>query len=218
MSFFQQVVGINAVIYYAPQIFSDVGASTSGALLQTVVVGAANLLFTMLAIATVDRVGRKPLLIVGALIMAVAMIVLGCLFNAQAVGIWALPAVIAFMAGFALSWGPVTWVLLAEIFPNSIKGKAMALAVAAQWLANMLVAWSFKILDGSSWLNGLFHHGFVFWLYGMMSMLAALFVMRYVPETKGRTLESIEELWTRPRVRRGARQAQMVSMGGIGHR
>lgn len=196
MSIFQQFVGINAVIYYAPQMFAHLGASTNLALLQTVVVGAANLIFTLIAIATVDRLGRKPLLIAGALIMALSMLTLGSLFNAQAIGLWALLAVLIFMAGFALSWGPVTWVLLAEIFPNSIKGRAMALAVAAQWLANMLVTWSFKVMDGSSRLNALSHHGFAYWVYGVMGLLAAFFVWRFVPETKGRTLESMEELWT----------------------
>jgi MFS transporter, SP family, xylose:H+ symportor len=195
MSVFQQFIGINAVLYYAPLMFSNMGASTDSAMLQTVVVGVANMLFTLVAIATVDALGRKPLLIIGAIIMAVAMIALGCLFNAHVVGVWLLLAAVLYIAGFALSWGPVTWVLLAEIFPNSIKGKAMAIAVAAQWLANWLVSSSFKVLDGNSHLNALFNHGFAYWIYGAMSVLAALFVMRYVPETKGRTLEAIQDLW-----------------------
>src|SRR3569833_1488302 len=122
LSVFQQFVGINAVLYYAPLMFQNMGASTDSALLQTVVVGAANVLFTVVAIVTVDHWGRKPLLIAGALVMAVAMVALGLLFNAQAVGMGALVAVVVYIAGFAFSWGPVTWVLLAEMFPNSIKG------------------------------------------------------------------------------------------------
>jgi SP family xylose:H+ symportor-like MFS transporter len=195
LSIFQQFVGINAVLYYAPLMFQNMGASTDSALLQTVVVGAANVLFTVVAIVTVDHWGRKPLLIAGALVMAVAMIALGCLFNAQAVGLSALVAVVVYIAGFAFSWGPVTWVLLAEMFPNSIKGRALAIAVAAQWIANLLVSISFKVFDGSSALNAMFHHGFAYWIYGAMGLLAAVFVMRYVPETKGRSLEAIEELW-----------------------
>ncbi len=195
ISVFQQFVGINAVLYYAPLMFQNMGASTDVALLQTVVVGAANVLFTIVAIVTVDHWGRKPLLIAGALVMAVAMIVLGCLFDAKAVGLGALVAVVAYIGGFAFSWGPVAWVLLSEMFPNSIKGKAMGLAVAAQWLANLLVSASFKVLDGNSTLNALFNHGFAYWVYGGMSLLAALFVWRYVPETKGRSLEAIQELW-----------------------
>ena len=197
LSLFQQLVGINAVLYYAPLMFRNMGASASSAFLQTVVVGAVNALFTLVAIATVDRLGRKPLLVLGALIMAAAMFGLGALFDAHSVGLGALVAVVAYIAGFALSWGPVVWVLLAEMFPNSIKGKAMALAVAAQWLANLFVSWSFKILDGNSWLNDRFNHGFAYWIYGTMSLIAAILVVRFVPETKGRSLESIQELWRR---------------------
>jgi SP family xylose:H+ symportor-like MFS transporter len=221
MSLFQQLIGINAVLYYAPLMFQNMGASTDSAFLQTVVVGAANMLFTFVAIGTVDRLGRKPLLISGALIMAVAMITLGCLFNAKTVGFMALVAVVVYIAGFALSWGPVTWVLLAEIFPNSIKGKAMAIAVAAQWIANLLVSWSFKVIDGNSQLNALFNHGFAYWIYGVMSVLAALFVIRYVPETKGRTLEAIQDLWGKPAKHQAdSTQSQPVSgtVGGAASR
>src|SRR5262249_42367335 len=136
-----------------------------------------------------------PLLITGAVIMAAAMIALGCLFNAKMVGLAALIAVVVYIAGFALSWGPVAWVMLSEMFPNAIKGKAMGIAVAAQWIANLLVSASFKVLDGNSMLNALFNHGFAYWIYGGMSVLAALFVIRYVPETKGRSLEAIQDMW-----------------------
>jgi MFS transporter, SP family, xylose:H+ symportor len=198
ISVFQQFVGINAVLYYAPLMFSNMGASANTALLQTLIVGGANVIFTVVAIVTVDKWGRKPLLVTGAIIMAVAMIALGCLFNAHAVGLAALVAVVVYIAGFALSWGPVAWVMLAEMFPNSIKGKALGLAVAAQWIANWLVSTSFKVIDGNSALNAMFNHGFAYWIYGGMSVLAALFVIRYVPETKGRSLEAIQELWIKP--------------------
>jgi MFS transporter, SP family, xylose:H+ symportor len=198
ISVFQQFVGINAVLYYAPLMFSNMGASTDTALLQTVIVGGANAIFTVVAILTVDKWGRKPLLVTGAVIMAVAMIALGCLFSAKVVGLGALIAVVVYIAGFALSWGPVAWVMLAEMFPNAIKGKALGLAVAAQWIANWLVSTSFKVLDGNSTLNAMFNHGFAYWIYGGMSILAALFVIRYVPETKGRSLEAIQDLWKHP--------------------
>jgi MFS transporter, SP family, xylose:H+ symportor len=200
---FQQFVGINAVLYYAPLMFQNMGASTNSAFLQTVVVGGANVIFTVVAIVTVDKWGRKPLLITGAVIMAAAMLVLGSLFNAKAVGLGALIAVVVYIAGFALSWGPVAWVMLSEMFPNAIKGKAMGLAVAAQWIANLLVSASFKVLDGNSVLNALFNHGFAYWIYGAMSVLAALFVIRYVPETKGRSLEAIQDLWCKPETTAG---------------
>lgn len=195
LSVFQQLVGINAVLYYAPLMFQNMGASTSSSLLQTIIVGIANVAFTLVALATVDRWGRRPLLLLGAAVMAVSMTALGFLFYTDHVGTIALVAVVAYIAGFALSWGPVTWVLLAEMFPNAIKSKAMAIAVAAQWIANLFVSWSFKVIDGNSFLNGLFHHGFAYWIYGAMSVLAALFVLRWVPETKGRTLEAIQHLW-----------------------
>jgi MFS transporter, SP family, xylose:H+ symportor len=199
LSAFQQLVGINAVLYYAPLMFQNLGASTDSAMLQTVIVGLANVVFTVVAILTVDRLGRKPLLIIGGLVMGVAMITLGFQFQHNAVGIGPLIAAIVYIAGFALSWGPVCWVLLAEMFPNSIKSRALALAVAAQWIANLLVSWTFKILIGNSTLNAMFNHGFPYWMYGVFSFLSAAFVYLYVPETKRRTLEEIQNLWTRGR-------------------
>src|SRR5580693_2824864 len=197
LSVFQQFVGINAVLYYAPLMFKNLGASTDSALWQTVIVGLANVVFTVVAILTVDRLGRKPLLIIGGFVMGIAMVTLGFQFQANAVGLGPLLAAVAYIAGFALSWGPVTWVLLSEMFPNAIKGKAMAIAVAAQWIANLFVSWSFKILIGNSTLNALFNHGFPYWIYGGMSFLAAAFVYFYVPETKRRTLEEIQNLWSK---------------------
>jgi SP family xylose:H+ symportor-like MFS transporter len=197
LSVFQQLVGINAVLYYAPLMFANMGASTNTALLQTVVVGVANLAFTVVAMLMVDRLGRKPLLIIGAVIMAVAMLGLGALFAAHSLGVLSLVMVLLYIAGFALSWGPIVWVMLSEIFPNSIKARAMAIAVAVQWLANLMVSWSFKVLDGNAALNAAFNHGFAYVLYGAMSILAALFVWRYVPETKGRSLEAMQHLWGR---------------------
>jgi SP family xylose:H+ symportor-like MFS transporter len=195
LSLFQQFIGINAVLYYAPLMFKNMGASTDTALLQTIVVGIANIVFTLISLVTVDRWGRKPLLILGGVVMAVSMLSLGFLFSSGNVGTAALIAVVAYIAGFALSWGPVVWVLLSEIFPNAVKSKAMAIAVAMQWIANLFVSWSFKVLDGNSALNAMFNHGFAYWIYGAMSILAALFVWRFVPETKGRTLEAIQDLW-----------------------
>ena len=199
LSVFQQLVGINAVLYYAPLMFKNLGAGTDSAMLQTAIVGVANVLFTVIAIATVDRLGRKPLLIIGGVIMGISMVVLGFQFQSNATGTGPLVAAIVYIAGFALSWGPVTWVLLAEMFPNAIKGVAMSIAVAAQWIANLIVSWTFKILIANSTLNALFNHGFPYWMYGLMSFLAAAFVFFYVPETKQRTLEEIQNLWTKGR-------------------
>lgn len=197
LSAFQQFVGINAVLYYAPMMFENMGASTDAAFLQAVIVGVANTVFTLVAFLTVDRIGRKPLLITGAVLMAAAMAALGTLFYLQTVAVWAVVAVVVYIAGFALSWGPVVWVLLAEMFPNSIRGKALSLAVAVQWISNFLVTQTFRVMDGDPGLVGLFHHGFTYWLYAAMSLVAAIFVLRFVPETKGRSLEAIEALWQR---------------------
>lgn len=195
LSVFQQAVGINAVLYYAPAIFRGMGVTGEVALLQTVLVGAVNFAATLIAIHSVDRWGRKPLLIWGGAVMAAAMAALALCFQFGMLGVGALIAVLVYIAGFALSWGPVTWVLLAEIFPNSIKGKALPIAVAAQWIANIAVSWSFKVLDGNATLVALFHHGFTYWLYAGVSVIAAIFVARFVPETKGHSLEHIQTFW-----------------------
>ena len=198
LSVFQQFIGINVVLYYAPEIFKNVGFDTNASLFQTIIVGAVNLLFTVVAILTVDRLGRKPLQIIGALVMAVAMFALGGALALQIKGVLALLCMLLYIAGFAVSWGPVVWVLLSEIFPNQVRGKAMAVAVAAQWIANFIVSWTFPILNDNPYLLNTFHHGFAYWIYGVMSLLAALFMWKLVPETKGRTLEQMEKLWLKP--------------------
>ncbi len=194
LSVFQQFVGINVVLYYAPEIFKSMGSGTEASLLQTIIVGAVNLAFTILAIFTVDKFGRKPLQIIGAVGMAFSMIALGCSCCLGLVGFGALMFMLLYTASFAMSWGPVTWVLLSEIFPNRIRG-AMSIAVAAQWMANLVVSWTFPMMNDNSLLNNQFNHGFAYWIYGTMGILAALFVWRFVPETKGKTLEEMEDLW-----------------------
>jgi SP family xylose:H+ symportor-like MFS transporter len=214
LSVFQQVVGINAVLYYAPHMFENMGASTTQALWDSAIYsGVTMTVFTLIATFTVDRIGRKPLLVAGALIMAAAMMLLGFLFDRHLVAATAaagatgatgssyvaLAAVVVYILGFSFSWGPVVWVMLSEIFPNSVRGKAMSIAVAAQWIMNFIVSSTFPVMDGSSALNSHFNHGFAYWVYGVCAVLAALFVIRFVPETKGRPLESIQELWHRPK-------------------
>jgi SP family xylose:H+ symportor-like MFS transporter len=195
LSAFQQLVGINAVLYYGPQMFANMGFKGDASFAQTVIMGIVMVVFTLIATVTVDKWGRRPLLILGALIMAVSMIALGFMFYAGSMGLSALIVVCIYIAGFSLSWGPVVWVMLAEIFPNSIRDKAMAIAVAAQWFMNWVVSVTFNIMDGSSALNAAFNHGFAYWLYGGFSVLAALFVWKFVPESKGVTLESMRKLW-----------------------
>jgi SP family xylose:H+ symportor-like MFS transporter len=194
LSVFQQFVGINVVLYYASNIFRNMGASTNSSLLQTIIIGFVNLTFTILAIMTVDKFGRKPLMIIGALGMAVSMIALGFAFYSGNTGLVALIFMLTYTAAFAMSWGPVTWVLLSEIFPNSIRG-AMSIAVAAQWIANWIISLTFPMMNDNQWLTRLFNHGFSYWIYGLMGLIAAFFMWKLVPETKGKTLEEIEKLW-----------------------
>lgn len=194
LSVFQQFVGINVVLYYAGNIFRNMGVSTDSSLLQTIIVGAVNLLFTVVAILTVDKFGRKPLMIIGSVGMAVSMFALGIAFYTGNAGMFALIFMLTYTAAFALSWGPVCWVLLAEIFPNSIRG-AMSIAVAAQWIANWVVSLSFPIMNDNVWLTSKFNHGFSYWIYGLMGVLSAIFMWKLVPETKGKTLEEMEGLW-----------------------
>lgn len=195
LSVFQQFVGINVVLYYAPEIFKKIDPNTDGALLLTIIVGIVNFLFTIIAVKSVDKYGRKPLMIIGALGMSVAMIALGFVFFSGATGYLALGCMMLYVGSFAMSWGPVVWVLLSEIFPNKIRGKAMAVAVAAQWISNYLVSLTFPMMDDNSYLTEQFNHGFAYWIYGLMSLLAMFFVWKYVPETKGKTLEEMEKIW-----------------------
>jgi MFS transporter, SP family, xylose:H+ symportor len=192
LSVFQQFVGINVVLYYAGNIFRNMGSDSPH--LMTIIVGVVNLTFTVLAILTVDKFGRKPLMIIGALGMAVSMVALGFAFYSGNPGLVALIFMLTYTAAFAMSWGPVTWVLLAEIFPNSIRG-AMSIAVAAQWIANWAVSLTFPMMNDNQWLTKQFNHGFSYWIYGVMGILAAVFVWKLVPETKGKTLEEMEKLW-----------------------
>jgi len=194
LSVFQQFVGINVVLYYAGNIFRNMGASTDSSLLQTIIVGSVNLLFTVVAIVSVDKFGRKPLMIIGSVGMAISMMALGFTFYFNHVGIAALIFMLTYTAAFAMSWGPVCWVLLAEIFPNSIRG-ALSIAVAAQWIANWIVSLTFPMLNDNVWLTQKFNHGFAYWIYGIMSVISAIFMWKFVPETKGKTLESMEQLW-----------------------
>ena len=195
LSVFQQFVGINVVLYYAPEIFKTLDLATDTALLQTIIVGIVNFLFTIIALRTVDVYGRKPLMIIGAIGMAISMISLGLTFYGNIGGYVALVCMMIYVASFALSWGPVTWVLLSEIFPNSIRNKALAIAVAAQWASNYLVSATFPIMNNNTYLTETFNNGFAYWIYGLMSILAGYFVWKFIPETKGKKLEDMDTLW-----------------------
>lgn len=188
LSVFQQFVGINVALYYAPRIFESMGANKDASMLQTVVMGLVNVIFTVVAITTVDRWGRKPLLMIGSIGMAIGMFAIGLLAFMKVIGISTLVFIIIYTASFMMSWGPICWVMISELFPNKIRGKAIAIAVAAQWAANYLISSTYPAMME-------FSTGATYWFYGTMSIISFFFVWKMVPETKGRTLEEMENLW-----------------------
>ena len=196
LSVFQQVVGINAVLYFAPRIFESIHMGNP--MLQTVIMGVINIAYTLVAIFTVERWGRKRLLISGSLGMALGAFGVA-LFNLidGLPPIIAVISIMAYSASFMFSWGPICWVLISEIFPNTIRGAAVAIAVAFQWIFNFIVSSSFLPMYNMSAgdMGEKFGHMFVYALYGVMCVIAAIFVWRLVPETKGKTLEDMTKLW-----------------------
>jgi SP family xylose:H+ symportor-like MFS transporter len=200
LSVFQQLVGINCVLYYGPEIFAKMGYHMDGAFLCTVVACMVNFMATMIVVLIVDKVGRKPLLIFGGLIMGLSMLALGSLFHSQQAGAFGLIALCAYLAGFAISFGPIVWIMMTEIFPAPIRGQAMSLAVASQWIANLVVSGTFPLLLGNDTLNATWNYGFPFWLYGSFGIIAAFIVMRYVPETRGVDSDQLSALWRREEV------------------
>ena len=195
ISIFQQTTGIQVMMYYAPEIIKNMGQSANSAMFQSILVGAVNVIFTVIAIYTVDRVGRKPLLLVGSALMSLFLFTLGFCFFTNQMGVVSLVSVLGFVAVFAFSWGPVTWVLLSEIFPNAIRSKAMAIAVAVQWMTNYIASSTFPLLDRSVWSVEIFNHSLPFLLFGVMALISLVFVWKFVPETKGKSLEEMEKIW-----------------------
>ncbi|WP_141576393.1 sugar porter family MFS transporter [Actinomadura sp. WMMA1423] len=204
LSVFQQFVGINVIFYYSSSLWQAVGFSESDAMLTSVINSIVNVVFTLVAIALVDRVGRRPLLLAGAAGMAVSLGTLtACFATAPVVdgepslgavaGPVALVAANVFVASFAATWGPVVWVMLGEMFNNFIRASALAVAAAAQWIANWVITTTFPGISG-------FSLGLAYGLYTLFSVLAFLFVFRAVPETKGRELEDMDDLGA-PRAR-----------------
>ncbi len=194
LSVFQQAVGINAVLYYAPRIFNDMGMGNP--MMQTVIMGIINISFTLVAVFTVEKIGRKPLLIWGSIGMAIGAFVVAITFGNASLNMVTMVALMVYSASFMFSWGPICWVYMAELFPNTIRGKATAIAVAFQWIFNFLVSSSFVPMFNMHLQPGDdFGHWFTYGLYGVICVIAAIFVWKLVPETKGKTLEDMSALW-----------------------
>jgi MFS transporter, SP family, xylose:H+ symportor len=174
------------------------GTATDTALLQQIIVGAANLVFTFLAIWSVDKLGRRPLMLVGSVGMGLCLFGMGLAAYLQRIEGWMLLFIIGYIACFAMSVGPVTWVILSEIFPTRVRGRALAVATFFLWIADWLITQSAPFLNKDPWLVKTFNSAFPFWLYGVMCAIEVLFIWRFVPETKGKTLEEIERSWERP--------------------
>ena len=194
LSVFQQAVGINAVLYYAPRIFGDMGMENP--MVVTVFMGVINILFTLVAVFTVEKLGRKPLLICGSLGMAIGAFGVALTFGHPGLEMVTAVSIMVYSASFMFSWGPICWVLIAEIFPNTIRGAAVAIAVAFQWIFNFIVSSTFVPMFNMHLSEGDdFGHWFTYGLYGIICVVAAIFVWKLVPETKGKTLEDMTKLW-----------------------
>jgi SP family xylose:H+ symportor-like MFS transporter len=192
----QQVTGINVFLYFGSDVFGKLGGETiNAALLEQIVVGATNLIFTVVAIWVVDKLGRKPLMIIGSVGMGISLFAMGLAGVFQAKGLWLLFFVLGYIACFAVSVGPVVWVILSEIFPTKIRGRAMGIATICLWSSNAVVTLTYKMMNGNEFLVDVFHHGFPFFIYGSMCIVLILFMWRFVPETKGKSLEEIERMW-----------------------
>jgi sugar porter (SP) family MFS transporter len=192
ISIFQQITGINTVIYYAPRIFQLAGLqSASSAILATLGVGIVNVLLTIVALWLIDRIGRRRLLIFGISGMIISLALLGLAFISAlpSLGVVAVLSLMFYVAFFAISLGPVAWLIISEIYPLEIRGKAMSIATFANWGSNFIVSLTFLSLI--EWLGS----GGAFWLYAAISILALWFVIAKVPETKGQSLAKIQEFW-----------------------
>jgi len=182
-----QITGINSIMYYAPVIFKSMGSATDSALIQTAIIGGVNFLFTLVAIRWIDRWGRKPLMIGGTIGMIISLTVIAAAYFLNRLeGYFVLFFILTYIASFAASLGPITWVVISEIFPNKMRSKAMSVAVVALWAVNFLVTLAFPAI-----LNRL-GGGVAFLMFDVMCIVLLLFVIFKLPETKGKSLEELE--------------------------
>jgi SP family sugar porter-like MFS transporter len=183
---FQQWCGINVIFNYAQEIFANAGYSVSDTLFNIVITGSVNLIFTFIGMFTVDRLGRKSLMLLGSGGLAGIFAVLGSMYFLHIHGLPLLIMVVAAIACYAMSLAPVTWVVLSEIFPNRMRGIAMSVATFALWAACFVLTYTFPLLNKALKASG------IFWLYGLICIFGFWFILRKLPETKGKSLEEIE--------------------------
>ena len=197
LSALQQFTGINAVLYYGADIFeSALGYGKEDVLKQQVLLAFVNLIFTFVAMFTVDKFGRKPLIYAGSLGMIIGFSMLAFTLMQQNLGMVSLVGVLMFVGSFALSMGPVVWVVLSEMFPNRIRSLAMSVAVAVQWGANYVVSQLFPVVTGSDINNNEFWNGSLpYFIFIIFILFIMFFTYRFIPETKGKSLEELEEIW-----------------------
>ncbi len=197
LSALQQFTGINAVLYYGADIFEKaLGFGKDDVLLQQILLAFVNLVFTFVAMFTVDKFGRKPLLYIGSIGMIIGFLLLAVSLQTNSVGVISLIGVLMFIASFALSMGPVVWVLLSEMFPNKIRSVAMSVAVAAQWAANYIVSQSFPVIMESEVNNSSLWNGALpYYIFITFIIIIVFVTYKFIPETKGKSLEEIEEFW-----------------------
>jgi SP family xylose:H+ symportor-like MFS transporter len=196
LAIFQQATGIVAILIYSGEIFSQaLGYGPKQALIPQLWVSMVNLVFTFVAIYKVDSWGRKPLLIIGTSGMLAGLLALALSVYTQQAGIVSLVGVLLFVGAFAMSMGPVVWVILSEIFPNNVRSLAMSIAIGAQCLTSALVTNVFPILHKSHFNSFNFNGALAYFLFASVCIIAILFIWRLVPETKGKTLEEMEQLW-----------------------
>jgi MFS family permease len=191
LAMFVQISGINTIVDYAPKILLAAGVEINNALLQTSLVGLINFIFTFVAILFIDKAGRRSLYLIGSMGMVITLLMLAVSFYLKMEGIFTLICILSFIAFFASCIGPVFWTLVSEIFPNRIRGKAIAFASFTQWIFNFLVVLLFPHFLAS--VGG----AKTFLFLALMSLLQWLFTYLYVPETKGKSLEEIEQLWNK---------------------
>ncbi len=188
LAVFQQITGINTIMYYAPKIFANVGQSNDSALFQTILIGGTNLIFTLVAMVLIDRLGRKLLIVIGSSGMMLMLAGLSALyFTNQTSGVLVLVFILGYIAFFAASLGPALWVVAAELFPNRLRSKGMSIAIVSLWIACTLVTIAFPIMLEK--LSG----GLTFLIFALICLANLLYVLKYVPETKGKTLEELEK-------------------------